>query len=418
MTTRTKLFWVAILYFAEGFPFGLVYDAFPVYFRFHGVSLTEIGLLSLVGLPWTIKFLWAPLVDLWGSRRNWFLVCQMFLTAALLAVQLLAPGRIGLPVWILLFSLTVFSATQDTAIDAYTIELLDTDEMGPANGIRVTTYRVALISAGGLFVALAGVVGWKGAFLGAAVVMALAAAACSRSPRLPKVRTESAPRAAGTNPLVQAIWEPLKPFLDRPGFLAIIFFVLLFKLGDMAMGPMIKPFWVDRHFTPIEIGVVPGTVGVVSTIVGALLGGELTARWGIFKGLWLLGIAQAVSNLYYAGVAALPTSAALMYSASVVESFCGGLGTAPFLAFLMSICDKEHAATQYALLSALFGLTRSLSGAFSGVAAQHLGYSTYFTVTFFLAWPAFALLPWVHKWIGDDAGKPVPAAAPPLETET
>jgi PAT family beta-lactamase induction signal transducer AmpG len=179
-------------------------------------------------------------------------------------------------------------------------------------------------------------------------------------------------------------------------------FVLTFKLGDMALGPMVRPFWVDRAFTPLQIGAVPGTIGVVSTILGALLGGRLTKTWGLFRALWILGIAQAASNLVYAVAAAVPRSELLMYSASIVESFCGGLGTAPFLAFLMSVCDKTQAATQYALLSALFGLTRALSGAFSGWAAQNFGYATYFTATFFLAWPAFLLLPWVKQWIREN----------------
>jgi PAT family beta-lactamase induction signal transducer AmpG len=161
---------------------------------------------------------------------------------------------------------------------------------------------------------------------------------------------------------------------------------------------MIKPFWVDRAFTPAQIGMVSVTIGVLMTVLGALLGGFLTDRWGIFHALWILGLAQASSNLLYAVAASLPTSVPLIYSASVLESFTGGLGTGPFLAFLMSICDKQHAATQYALLSALFGLTRVISGTFSGFAVEHFGYASYFTLTFFLAFPAFALLPWVRQW--------------------
>jgi PAT family beta-lactamase induction signal transducer AmpG len=171
----------------------------------------------------------------------------------------------------------------------------------------------------------------------------------------------------------------------------------------MALGPMVRPFWVDRHFTALQIGAVPGTLGVVATIVGALLGGSLTARWGIFRALWVLGIFQAASNLVYAAAAALPPSTALMYSASFVESLCGGLGTAPFLAFLMSICDKAHAATQYALLTALFGLTRVVAGTVSGWAAEGMGYAAYFAATFALAWPALLVLPWVRQWTASRA---------------
>jgi PAT family beta-lactamase induction signal transducer AmpG len=230
--------------------------------------------------------------------------------------------------------------------------------------------------------------------------MGLLAVVSSATPDARAERAAGPPAPARS--AADAIREPLRLFLARPGFWAVAAFVLTFKLGDMAIGPMIKPFWVDRQFTPVQIGLVPGTLGVMTTIGGALIGGALTTRWGIFKALWVLGVLQAVSNLVYAGAAVLPPSEALMYVASLVESFCGGLGTAPFLAFLMSICSKAHAATQYALLSALFGLTRALSGAFSGAVTEQVGYAAYFTATFFLAWPAFLLLPWVKVWAEDE----------------
>ncbi|MGE0823288.1 MAG: MFS transporter [Candidatus Binatia bacterium] len=415
ISTRKKLWWVALLYFAEGFPFGLLFDAVPVYFRTHGVSLTDIGLISLAGLPWTLKFFWAPAVDLWGRRKYWIILCQALLAIDLTLFCWLEPTQTGAILWVLLVSLAVFSATQDIAIDAYTIELLDEDEVGPANGVRVSTYRVALIAAGGIFVALAGLMGkwlyedesagWRVAFALAAALLAGLAVLSSFAPETPRRQVEQESWVAT---LDRAVVAPLRSFWQRPGVLYVMLFILTFKLGDMALGPMVRPFWVDRHFTPIQIGAVPGTIGVVSTIAGALLGGQLTKDWGLFRALWVLGIAQAASNLAYAAAAALPPSNLLMYSASVIESFCGGLGTAPFLAFLMTVCDKTKAATQYALLSALFGLTRSLSGAFSGVITQSVGYTTYFTATFFLAWPAFVLLPWVRLWIKDEVKEPVP----------
>lgn len=396
MKTTTKLTWVAVLYFVEGFPFGILNDALPLFFRFHGVRLADIGLLSLVGLPWTLKFLWAPAVDLWGRRRTWVVGCQLLITLGLLTLPALDPSRVGGVAWATLLALAVCSATQDIAIDAYTIELLDEAEMGPANGIRVTAYRVALICAGGLFVALAGLIGWPAAFGAAAIVVATS---CLLSCRMPHAAPQPVGgAAAGASALERAVWTPLEQFFGHPGFFAVMLFVLTFKLGDMSLGPMVRPFWVDRHFTPLEIGAVPGTLGVIATIFGALLGGSLTARWGIFRALWVLGIAQAASNLVYAAAAALPPSTPLMYASSIVESFCGGLGTAPFLAFLMSICDKAHAATQYALLSALFGLTRVVAGTFSGWATEGFGYAAYFTLTFFLAWPALLLLPRVQRW--------------------
>lgn len=397
MTTRTKLFWVGILYFAEGFPFGLITDFFPVYFRFQGISLKDIGLMSLASLPWGLKFLWAPALDYWGSRRAWVVGCQLALVAAVL-VMFLLPPEVGPGLWVLLISVAVFSATQDISIDAYTIELLDKKEMGPANGLRVTTYRIALIAAGGWLVALGHFITWKSTLMAAVFITALLPVASSRAPKIIRVQAPGMSSQNSMGGFASTARDAIGQFITRPGFFFVMLFVLTFKLGDMALGPMVKPFWVDRQFTPLQIGLFPGTVGVLATILGALLGGFLTGRWGIFHALWILGLAQAASNLVYATAAALPPSTWLMYTASVVESSCGGLGTAPFLAFLMSICDKRYAATQYALLSALFGLTRSISGAFSGVATEHFGYAAYFTATFFLAFPAFTLLPWVKQW--------------------
>lgn len=419
ITTRTKLLWVALLYFAEGFPFGLLFDAFPVYFRIHGMSLTEIGLLSVVGLPWTLKFLWAPLVDVVGSRRSWIVTCQGLLALDLGLLLFLDPTTGGSLAWGGLIALALLAATQDIAIDAYTIELLDQEEMGPANGLRVSTYRVALIIAGGVFVGAAGLVGWQVAFLTAAVLLAILALISSRLPRIAQGPQRVPVTQSWSTALAHGFLNPLKSLWQRPGVIAVLLFVLLFKLGDMALGPMVRPFWVDRDFTPLQIGIIPGTVGVVSTILGALLGGRLTKQWGLFRALWVLGVAQAGSNLFYAVTAALPRSDLLMYGASIVESFCGGLGTAPFLAFLMSICDKRQAATQYALLSALFGLGRSLSGGFSGVLTQSVGYAMYFTLTFFLAWPAFVLLPWVRVWIiqAEENSSALQTKASPSEQE-
>lgn len=407
MTYRSKMFWVALLYFVEGFPFGLVYDALPVYFRTVGVSLRDIGLMSLVSLPWAVKFLWAPAVDAFGKRKHWYVTCQVLLAGVIASFPMLVKGiTVSASFWIPLILLSVLSATQDIAIDAYTIQLLDEKELGMANGVRVTTYRVALIFAGGVFVAVAGGIGWKSTFLVAAGLVLLSALVTSRAPESGSgVSGENGGYGAGSsssgpdNPVNYYVVVPLKDFLARPGFVQVFLFVLLFKLGDMAMGPMVRPFWVDRGFTLLEIGAIPGTVGVISTVAGALLGGHLTNRWGIFRGLWILGLFQAVSNLVYATAAAVPPHQALMYFASMIESFTGGLGTASFLAFLMRICSKEHAATQYALLSATFAITRSFSGAFSGWGAESLGYSSYFTATFFLAFPAYAMLPWVKRWL-------------------
>src|ERR1700687_4330490 len=160
---------------------------------------------------------------------------------------------------------------------------------------------------------------------------------------------------------------------------------------------MIKPFWVDRHLTLAEIGLISTTLGIVFTVLGALLGGWLTTKWGLLKALFILGIAQVLPNLGYAACAALEAGRPAIYAASVLESFGQGLRTAAMLTLMMRLCDREHAATQYALISALFSLTRHISGAASGFAAARLGYAAFFAYTFLLAIPGLALIPFLRE---------------------
>jgi len=360
------------------------------------VSLQEIGLLSLLGLPWTLKVLWAPLVDRFGERRHWIAGALAVMAVCMLVLPAEDPAHASFWLWALLLVFTTASATQDIAIDAYTIGLLEPGEEGVANGIRSAAYRVALIAGGGVLVALAGTLGWRAVFWTAAVLLAGLALVALRAPPLAPA---AAPR--GESPVAG-----LAAWLGRRGAPFVLAFVLLYKLGDASMGPMVKPFWLDRGLSVEEIGFVSTTLGVVASLVGALLGGYATSRIGIFRAIWIFGVLQAVSNLGYAAVAEIGGGRSGIYAASLVESFTGGLGTASFLAFLMHVCDKRFAATQYALLSALFGLTRTLAGAASGWAATSLGYAAFFTFTFALSFLAFPLLPWVRSWIHD---RPAPA---------
>jgi PAT family beta-lactamase induction signal transducer AmpG len=206
----------------------------------------------------------------------------------------------------------------------------------------------------------------------------------------------------------------LTELFARPEILPVLFFVLTFKLGDASMGFMVKPFWVDAGFSLTEIGLVSVNIGLVLSIAGGLVGGWYTDRAGIFRALWVLGLYQAISNLGYAAVAAVVPPGgeillwhrAAMYTASAAESFTGGLGTAAFLAFLMAIVDRRHSAAEYALLSSVFALSRSVAGWGSGFGAQQMGYAPYFLLTFFLSFPAYALLPWVRRMMQRTAAAP------------
>ncbi len=390
VSTQRKLWWIALLYFAEGMPMGLVVDNLPVYLRVHGVSLAAIGVFSSLTLPWTLKPLWAPLVDRFGERRQWIAAALVTMALTTAVIPLDDPAAPGTLLVVAVLLLTFAGATQDIAIDAYTIGLLDAGEEGIGNGVRVSAYRAALIASGGGLLLLAGRAGWPLAWVAAAAMFAALALLAWRAPRVPVVRQ---PAAAWVRAF--ATW------LSRPGAGAVLTFIVLYKLGDVSMGPMVKPFWLDSGLSVDDVALVSTTAGVGLTVAGALVGGLFTSRYGIFRGLWALGLLQALSNLGYAGAASVGGGRPAIYAASMLESFTGGLGTAAFLAFLMHVCEREQAATQYALLSALFGLTRSLSGPFTGLGAAHLGYAGYFAATFFLALPAYVLLPWIRPWIHD-----------------
>jgi len=381
-----RMRWVTILYFAEGFPYGVFREVWSVYFRAAGVSLKEIGLMDLLGLPWTIKFLWAPLVDRYGDRRKWIAGCLVVMGALMALHPVFDAGRPGLAFWTVLLLFTFASATQDIAIDAHTIAFLPKEEVGAANGIRVSAYRVAMIASGGGIVLAAGFFGWPAVWVAGGLVLALLAPVILRAPAA-ALRVEEK----------RLFFRPLFEWIRRPGSVPALLFVLLYKLGDQAIVPMIKPFWVDRHLTLAEIGLISTTLGIVFTILGALLGGFLTTKWGLLKALFILGIAQVLPNLGYAACAALDAGRPAIYATSILESFGQGLGTACFLTMMMRLCDKEHAATEYALISALFSLARHISGAASGFAAARFGYAAFFAFTFLLAIPGLILIPFLRK---------------------
>lgn len=482
--------WVALLYFSEGLPLGLFYDLFPVNLRQAGVSPAEIGLLSLIGLAWTVKFLWAPLVDAWRGHRWWIAGANWGMAATLCALALnpQAMGQGATWPWLLLTAFTVLSATNDIATDGYTIELLSKGQYGVANGLRIGFYRVGMLAAGGLLV-VAGAMGeaghpnWSAAYGLGAVLMLFNGLAVVFAPRQPiaraKVEGASARewQALREQPLWLAalglvlaglLWPVLGPLakwlgwqwvltysatwwfkgavpvglmfagaglmvraakgpqanamadgpvfgawvslLARPGMLPVLLFILLFKLGDAAMGFMVKPFWVDSGFTPAQIGLVSVNVGLGLSILGGLMGGWYVDRQGIFKGLWVLGLAQALSNLGYAlaawyvpqvaaGTPVEPQYQTAVYFASGLESLTSGLGTGAFMAFLMGITDKQRGTTEYAILSSIFAFSRAVAGWAGGLGVEEMGYAAFFFLTFWLSFPAYLLLPAVRRML-------------------
>src|SRR5215472_12911397 len=372
------------------------------FFRVHGVSLRAIGGLRFLELPYSLKVFWSPAVHRYGDRRMWVLGCMFGIAAILLTLPLVDVAAVGWLVLLLILSLTTLSATQDVAIDSYSVGLVDREEEGAANGVRASAYRVALVFFGGGMVFLAAALAWSQLFILAAVVFALLG-----------ITVVAVPRLALAAEARQHWLHGLIGWAGTWRVIPLVLFVLSYKLGEFAIGPMVKPFWVDygksiwpsRDVLMFQIGLFPTTLGIILSIIGALAGGGFISRFGIFHAVWFLGLLQAVSNLGYSFVDWMNLGRFGLYGASIFESISGGLGTAAFLAFLMNICQKEHATIQYAFLSSIFSLTGRLVGGISGLGAERFGYGNYFAITFLLSMPAYLLLPWVKQWIHEEPRK-------------
>jgi PAT family beta-lactamase induction signal transducer AmpG len=377
-----------VLYFSEGLPFGIVKEFVPMYLRFRHVDLTNIGLLNIVGFAWTLKFLWSPLVDTFGAYRRWISAALIGIAIALFGMASTLPGALFYGCVALL---ALASATQDIAVDAFTIRATPHDLLGPVNSIRVTAYRVALTSPG-ILAAVAQRSGWGTAYSTAAVV---ALVILLLSFGLPDDRGSM----SGERPNFIAAF---KHWLTRPSAGLLLAIAFTYRLGEFAVVSMIKPYWVDRGYSPAEIGTITSIIGVIVSIAGAIAGGAIVARIGIWRSLLWLGFMQCLSNLGYALVATFHAGRWSIYAAAITENIGYGLGTAAFLAFLMSICDRERAATEYALLSAAYGFTGTIIASASGYIAKHAGYPAYFWLTVLLGIPALLLLPTIRGYETQD----------------
>ena len=349
------------------------------------MSLAGIGLATGASMPWVLKFLWAPFVDRLGSRRAWIRVCLLLLAVVTALLAGADPAHHGAKLGALLLFYVTLSATQDIAIDAYTIETTSGRELGVANSVRIAAYRGASFVSSALLVYIAAQGGWSIAFLAGAGITALLA-----------LGSLVLPETSRGSQHTQALGEPIAALLRRPGIWAVVLFALLFKLDISAMDPMTKPFWLAGGLSLSQIAALT-TGRLIATLVGATLGGVLATRIGIFRALWTMGLVQLLSSLGYALAAAMPAHRGLISAAALFENFAAGLGTAAFLAFLMSVCERRYAATQFALLSAMYALSRWAVGVASGVLAERMGFAHYFLLTFALGVPAYGLLPWVRN---------------------
>ncbi|WP_409558386.1 muropeptide transporter [Achromobacter animicus] len=382
-----------VLGFASGLPLALTSGTLQAWATVEGVPLQEIGFLTLVGTAYTIKFLWAPFVDRFappvlGRRRGWMLVTQLLLAVAIMAMGTLSPSSTLMALAVLAVLVAFLSATQDIAFDAYCTDVLRKDERGAGAAIRVMGYRLAMIASGGLALIMADQwIGWGNTYMVMGGLMMLCALATLWAPEPEHV-------ARPPRTLREAVNEPLREFFMRRGAMEVLLLIVLYKLGDAFAGALSTTFLIrGAGFTPTEVGTVNKVLGLAATIIGALAGGSLMARWGLYRSLMAFGLLQAVSNLAYWLIAISPKNLWLMATGVGIENLCGGLGTASFVGLLMALCHQRFSATQFALLSALSAVGRTyLAGPLTPPLVDYLGWPGFFLLTVAIALPGLVLL--------------------------
>ncbi|MFT7658384.1 MAG: PAT family beta-lactamase induction signal transducer AmpG [Cyanobium sp.] len=372
-----------------------------------GVPLGLIGLLAYAELPYTLKMVWAPALDRWpipwpDRRRGWLLVLQVLLVAVIGSMTFLRPSQnpasltaIGL----MAVLLALVSATQDILVDAYRTDLLPEQERGAGAAATTLGYRGAMLAIGAGGFILAGRYGWPLAFAASALLMLVVIPFTLTAPKLPPIQHQ-------ITSLRQAVLGPAREFLRRSGpgrAVMLLALVLLYRWPDGLLNVMAVPFLIQKGFSPELVGSVLAGWGIGATIVGTILGGILFGKLGMNRSLWLFALVGAAGNLSYWALASFDASPAALLLAVGLENLGGGLVGAAFVALLMSLCNPRFSATQYALLSGVYALSRSLLSGQAGFVAEGVGWSSFFLLTAAASLPAFLLMVWLTPWNGDGA---------------
>lgn len=397
--TQKKMAAILFLGFASGMPLFLTSRTLQAWMTLEEVDLTTIGLFSLVTLPYSFKFLWSPLLDRYvppflGRRRGWLVITQVALVLTIAAMAFHDP-RLSLELLALnAVLIAFFSASQDIVFNAYQVDALDEREMGAGAAIGVLGYRIALLVTGSLALVLADQMPWPTVYLLMAAFMAIGIAASFWAP-------EPVLSAAPPQSLREAVVDPFVDFFRRTGLLwgvVILLFIVFYQLPDRFAQNMVTPFLLQTGFTQTDIGAIQGGIGLVTTIVGVLVGGAVIAAIGINKSVWIFAALQILSNLAYYWISLIGANRPALIVAIIIENLAGGMVTAVFVALLMSMCSRRFSATQFALLSSLMSAARDFIVAPAGAVAETTGWPTFFLLTLATGVPALILLPLVTPW--------------------
>lgn len=403
---------LAILFlgFSSGLPLALTFSTLTAWLSESGIDKTSIGLFLLVGLPYSFKFLWSPLVDRmplgaltrrFGQRRGWALLTQLGLMASLAAMAVTDPQTQTLQLAALAVAVAFCSASQDIVLDAYRVEILDESQQGAGAATIVLGYRLGMLAAGAGALYVATFFDWHVAYLSMAALMVVGMATIllAPEPAVPPPAAAPGPGAPARSRMKRlALWfrgavvEPFSQFARRPAWLSILLFVALYKLGDVMAGALATPFYLEMGFSKIEIANVTKAMGLIATIGGGLVGGLLVGRLGIVRSLLVCGFLQMASNLCFAWLSQVGHDIGALTVVITVENVSGGMGTAAFVAYLSSLCNRGYTATQYALLTSFAALARDTLAASSGWFVEAFGWFGYYLFTSATALPALLLL--------------------------
>jgi PAT family beta-lactamase induction signal transducer AmpG len=390
---------------ASGLPLPLTTSTLSYWLSKAGVDKTTIGLFALVGLPYSLKFLWSPALDhvripglarRLGQRRSWALVAQLALVASIAALGATDPAQAPWATARLALAIAFLSATQDIAIDAYRIEVLADPEQGAGAAATQTGYRIGLLIAAAGALALSDFAPWSVVFAALAAVMGVGVASVLLGPAPPPLAR--APRDASWSALLErALVAPLRDFSLRPMWGAILAFAMLYKFGDAVAGVMAMKFYHDLGFSGVEIASVTKVLGLAASVAGVLVGGVLVAQLGVFRALALGGLLQVPSLLLFALAAHLGHDLGGLTLAVGADSFSAGLAGAALVAYLSSLCRGAFTATQYALLTSLMAAGRTGLASGSGWLAARLDWASFFSAAALLAGPGLLLLLWIWR---------------------
>ncbi|MCY2926806.1 MAG: AmpG family muropeptide MFS transporter [Planctomycetota bacterium] len=394
---------VLLMGFSSGLPLALSGTTLQLWAQEAGVSLETIGLFAAVALPYTLKFLWSPLMDryvppLLGRRRGWMLFCQVGLAGGVAAMASVGMSHLWALGALAMF-VAFFSASQDIVIDAYRAEALAPKELGAGTALYIMGYRAGMIGSGAMAFVLADYMSWPAVYAVMAAGMGIGVAATLLAPE---------PQAGVRPPstLRDAVVLPFAEFLRRRGAIEMLLFIVIYKLDAAMVAWAMNLFMRDIGFTKTAIGINQG-VGIVAMIAGATLGGAGIAALGIRRSLWIFGLFQGLAGASFTALALLGHNYAMMVGAILAENLCAGMATSAFIAFLMSLCDKRFTATQFALLTSLMALGRVTAGVPSGWLADRIGWPAFFLVATIIAAPSLLLLLRYRRWEGavqDDVG--------------